>query len=244
MTGTRMKRAAFDATVTATEGDEGQFEALVAVFGNVDSQGDIIDPGAFVKTIASWEASGLPIPVIWSHMWEDPFAHLGETVKAEEVAEGLKITGQLDLTNPTAMQVYKLLKARRVVQWSFVASSPDGGYAYETLPDGSTVCHLKELELIEVGPTLRGANTETTVISIKSDMAAMEALVSKEGRVLAQMHVETLKSVHEQLGGIITAVEKTSPPGAAEEKEASASAGAFSISKALLALSKTKGGSE
>lgn len=244
----RIKRAAFDATVVATDTGDGTFEAIVAVFGNVDSQGDIIDPGAFTKSLADWEARGMPIPVIWSHMWEDPFAHIGETTKGEEVEAtgtlpaGLKIAGALDLTNPTGAQVYKLLKAGRVNQWSFVAFSPDGGYAYETLEDGTTVCHLKELELIEVGPTLRGANTDTQVISIKS---GIDELIAKEGRVLAQKHVDTLVSIQTQLGEIVTAVQKTSPPGDGtdEEKQASEDSGAFAISKALLALSKTKGGS-
>lgn len=236
----KLKRAAFDATVTVPDGsEEGVFEALVAVFGNVDSQGDVIDPGAFVDTLAEWVAKDDPIPVIWSHMWEDPFAHLGEVLEAEETAEGLWIKGQLDLTNPTAMQVYKLLKRRRVTQWSFVAQCPDGGWTLVSQEDGSVVCHLQKLDLIEVGPTLRGANTETTLISIKSELDGL--LVEKEGRVLAQKHVDTLKTIESQLAEIITAVDKASPPDAdEEEKKASELPGPFVLpavrAKAIAAL--------
>lgn len=226
MTGARMKRAAFDATATVTDAGDGTFEALVAVFGNVDSQGDVIDPGAFTSTLAAWAAKGQPIPIVWSHMWEDPFAHLGGVVKAEQTDAGLKISGALDLGNPTADQVYKLMKSGRVTQFSFVASSPEGGYGFETLEDGTTVCHLKELDLIEVGPTLRGANVETALLSIKSGDSL-------------------LHTIHDQLAVLVGAVQKTSPPGdGKEETEASGTPGASSISKARLALSKTKGGSK
>src|SRR4051812_39383926 len=44
--------------------DAGTFEATVAVFNNVDKGGDRILPGAFEKTLAQWQASGDPIPVI------------------------------------------------------------------------------------------------------------------------------------------------------------------------------------
>ena len=59
--------AKFDATaaglehksfVTATDaGSAGQFEALVAVFNNIDKGGDRIVPGAFTKTLAEWHAA-------------------------------------------------------------------------------------------------------------------------------------------------------------------------------------------
>lgn len=213
----RMKRAAFSATATVPDASgDGAFEALVAVFGNVDSQGDIIDAGAFTKTLAGWEAKGQPIPIVWSHMWEDPFAHLGGVIKAEETEAGLKISGQLDLDNPTAAQVFKLMKAGRVTQFSFVASSPEDGYSLETLADGSSVVHLKELDLIEVGPTLRGANTETALISIKADI---DALVAKDGDTLAA----SLTHIKDQLTEVLGAVTKASPPGDGDEDTSKAS---------------------
>src|SRR3954452_22350002 len=56
---------------------EGQFVAIVSVFGNEDSMGDIVRPGAFTSTLQDWADSGDPIPVIWSHDWDAPFAHIG-----------------------------------------------------------------------------------------------------------------------------------------------------------------------
>lgn len=218
----RMKIAAFDAVATVPDdAEEGHFDALVAVFGNVDSQGDIVDPGAFTDTLAEWQAKGQPIPVIWSHEWEDPFSHIGGCT-AVETEKGLQVSADLDMSNPTAAQIYKLLKSGRVSQFSFVARAMEGGWSLETQDDGTIVSHLSKLDLIEVGPTLRGANTETQLLSIKS---AADALIAKE----SDIDIDALKTVHAQLGGIIQTIEKTSPPGEEENNEASEESGAFSL---------------
>lgn len=237
----KIKVAAFSAVATVNdESGTGEFTALVAVFGNVDYQGDIIEPGAFKDTIAEWEAKGLPIPVIWSHDWEDPFSHIGGVTKAQETADGLQIDGVLDLSNPTAAQVYKLMKSGRVVQFSFVARAAEGGWALESQEDGSVVSRLTKLDLIEVGPTLRGANPDTQLISIKS---ATEAL---DYRGLATTHLDTIKSIHDHLGEIITLAEKkASAPADGEEEEGHQTSHheELTTAKALLALSTMEGGS-
>lgn len=199
-------RKAFDATATIPDTEDGTFTAIVSVFGNVDSQGDVVDRGAFTDTLATWQAKGQPIPVIWSHDWANPFSHIGGVQSAVETEKGLQVTGQLDLDNPTAAQVYKLMKSGRVNQFSFVAKVADGGFALEQRDDGTVVNHLTKLDLYEVGPTLRGANSETQLVSIKS---ATDMLTTKEGRVLAQKHVGVLRDIHAKLGDIIAAVDKT-----------------------------------
>ena len=70
--------------------EEGQFKAIVSVFGNVDVVGDVVMPGAFENDLKRWEDSGDSMPVIWSHDWSDPFSHIGEVLKAEEVEAGLR----------------------------------------------------------------------------------------------------------------------------------------------------------
>src|SRR5690606_6152667 len=85
----------FDAKVKAVGKADGlaehQFEAIVSVFGNQASVGDVVVRGAFADDLKAWEESGDPIPVIWSHSWADPFSHIGHVVKAEETDVGLKI---------------------------------------------------------------------------------------------------------------------------------------------------------
>lgn len=142
----------------------GTFEAVVSVFGNVDLVGDRVVKGAFAKSLQDWKASGDPIPVIWSHDWANPEAHVGAVNPADavETDQGLLVKGALDVGKPFAAQVYDLLKARRVREFSFAYDVVDEAKA----SDGAN--ELLELSLIEVGPTLKGANPATQLVGVKS----------------------------------------------------------------------------
>lgn len=162
-------------------GKTGRFEAVVSVFGNVDLQGDRVQPGAFSKSISNWRAKGDPIPAIWSHDWANPFAHFGysdpndveevtSSGKAGTIEGGLRVIGQADVGpggaalpgKEFAKQVYDLLDERRVTEWSF---------AYDVIREqraADKANDLLELGLIEYGPTLKGANPDTFTIGVKA----------------------------------------------------------------------------
>jgi HK97 family phage prohead protease len=144
---------------------EGQFEAIVSVFGNVDLYGEVVMPGAFTDTLAEWKASGDPIPVLWSHQMSDPDSHIGVVLAAEERTEGLWVRGQLDLDAAKAKQVYRLLKGRRVKQFSFAYDVIEGAMGER---DGEPVYELRKLALHETGPCLLGANPDTELLDVKS----------------------------------------------------------------------------
>lgn len=163
--------------------DEGTFEAIVAAY-NLDSVGDKITPGAFADTLAQWKATGDPIPVLWSHMSQDPDYHIGQVLEAEERPEGLWVKARIDTEPGTkAAQVYKLLKGRRVTQFSFAYDVEEGAWVDQK--DGEGYYELRKLRLYEVGPTLIGANQATELLDVKSaDGATMRIAV--EGASAAQ----------------------------------------------------------
>ncbi|WP_405848146.1 HK97 family phage prohead protease [Streptomyces niveus] len=191
---------------------EGQFTALVSVFGNEDSVGDVVRPGAFTETLEEWAAKQDPIPVIWSHAWGDPFAHVGTVVKAVETLQGLEVTGQIDDldSNPTAAQVYRLLKGRRVTQFSFAYDVSEGAWVSDDEHKWGGYYELRRLKLHEVGPCLVGANQETELLAAK---AAGIARGLKAGRVLSQSNFTTLTSAYESIGEVLAAAtpEKAKP---------------------------------
>jgi HK97 family phage prohead protease len=160
------------------EPDEpGSFNALVSVFGNVDYGGDRVMPGAFTKSLAKWQEAGDPIPVIWNHQWENPLAHIGKVDPSEaiESEDGLAVKGVLDLDNDFARQVHRLLAERRVKELSF-------GYNVVDSEQKDGANNLIELDLIEVGPTLKGMNPATQLLAVKSYSLAE----SKAGQALIQ----------------------------------------------------------
>ncbi|MFD5656925.1 HK97 family phage prohead protease [Streptomyces hirsutus] len=193
---------------------EGQFVALVSVFNNEDTYGDVVRPGAFTETLAAWTAKGDDIPVIWAHQWSDPFAHIGHVVKATETLQGLEVTGQIDDLdeNETAAQVYRLLKGRRVTQFSFAYDVPNGGGAWVKDDDHrwGGYYELRQLDLHEVGPCLLGVNRETELLAAK---AARLASGAKAGRVLSQANYDRLTAAHESIGEVLAAAtpEKARP---------------------------------
>jgi uncharacterized protein len=196
---------------------EGEFIAIVSVFGNEDSMGDVIKHGAFAQVLAEWKASGDPIPVIWAHKWSDPFAHIGVTVESEEIPEGLKIRGRIEDmdTNPTAKHVHGLLKGRRIKQFSFAYEVGEGGWVQTDDLDNHPWGEYYEIrrfsKLFEVGPCLVGANQETDLLAAKASDFAHRA---KAGRVLSQSNYDALASAHASIGDVLAAAtpEKTRHP--------------------------------
>lgn len=196
-----MKTKSFAARIksvgTKDDEDSGEFEALVSVFGNVDHYGEVVMPGAFKATLADWKDRGDPIPVIWSHQWANPFAHIGTLRSAEETEKGLLVKGFISpeerAVNPTAAQVYSLLKTRRVTQFSFGFDVEDAGEGERSDADGqkSYVYELRALKLHEVGPCLLGVNPDTELLGTKGHdeparpKATLEDVLDLQRQILA-----------------------------------------------------------
>ncbi|AJT42416.1 HK97 family phage prohead protease [Psychromicrobium lacuslunae] len=198
---------------------DGTFEAIVSVFGNIDSYGDVVAKGAFAATLADWATKGDPIPVVWSHDSPDPFSHIGTVTEASETDTGLLVKAQLDLDNPKAAQVYKLLKGRRVTQFSFAYSVMDSG---PTEIDGVKATELRALKLYEVGPTLVGANQDTELLSVKSELLGAINGV-KAGRVLSAKNAELVNNTITALDAAKTALKTLLDAATSDEGKASAS---------------------
>lgn len=194
--------------VGAADGlEEGEFLALVSVFGNVDSMGDVVVQGAFVDDLKAWAEKGDPIPVVWSHDWRDPFAHLGPVVKADEVHEGeggggLLVKGRIEdlAENPKAAQVYRLLKGRRVTQFSFAYDIIESGWVKREGEDRE-VYELRKLHIFEVGPCLVGANQETELLAAKAEQLGRH--FKAPGVSLAPSEVKQLERAQADLAAIL-----------------------------------------
>lgn len=160
-----------------TPGDvKGRVEAIVSVFGNVDLGGDRVVKGAFAKSIERWKSTGTPVPVIFNHEWGNLWSHIGATVDLQETEKGLKAIYDLDVDdNPAAAQVYRLMKRGSLKEHSFAYTVND------SKPGKGGATDLLDLEIIEVGPTLKGMNPDTEVLAVKSALEAVTVAHEKAG---------------------------------------------------------------
>lgn len=141
--------------------DDGQFEGYASVFGNEDTHGDIVEKGAFRKTIR--ESKG-QIPILWQH---DPYEPIGESLEMEEDEHGLRTRGQIVLDTQRGAEAYALMKRTKAFRGLSI------GYQtvkreIENLDDGKVVRRLKELKLWEYSLVTFPANTLAVVGNVKT----------------------------------------------------------------------------
>jgi HK97 family phage prohead protease len=141
--------------------EDGTFSGLAAVYNNVDLGGDVIEPGAFAKTIADNNGE---VPILWQHNADEPIG-MG---KVTDGPDGLKIEGTLFVAeSDVAKKAYGLMK-RGVLKGLSI------GYdaVQKTIKDG--IRHLNELKLWEVSTVTFPMNTRALVSAVKSDADLLE----------------------------------------------------------------------
>jgi HK97 family phage prohead protease len=130
-----------------------------AVFGNVDRQGDVIEPGAFTN-LDEFVSSGW---IAWSHRMEAmPVAF---PVEAEQDPSGLVVIAEWH-TSPEAVAcrtvVQERLKAGKSCPASIGYTVSDEAYEKQ---DGRMIRRLKALSLYECSVCNLAANPAAAVIS-------------------------------------------------------------------------------
>lgn len=220
-----MLHKTFTAKAEATA-NAGEFTALVSAFGNEDSQGDVIQKGAFSKSLGEWAAKGRPIPVVWAHQFHDPENFLGQYTAAKETDAGLELTGQMDMSHPKAARVHDLMQKGLIVEFSISGMVRDFEVIEKDGDQGGWFpgMTIKDIDLWEAGPCFKGANPATELLSIKSL------------DVLARADLPTLRKAHDRLGSMIAAAEQEALPAEPTEPAAPAAEKASALTPAVRAL--------
>ena len=157
--------------------DEGaqamSFTGYGAVFGNVDSYGDVIEAGAFSKFLADVKSGNQPWPAMLSQhggwqMSAEDMTPIGVWTDFAEDGHGLKVTGQLADT-PRGLEMYKLMKmsprpASDGMSIGYIAKE----WEPRSKPEDPKR-KLKRIDLIEVSMVTRPANGKARVESVKND---------------------------------------------------------------------------
>ena len=147
--------------------EKGAVEAVFSVYNNLDSDGDVVIPGAIKSGFKDNQ-----VPMVFAHKWDQP---IGKGVIETDDDKAI-FKGSFFMGTEAGKEAYNLAKEMGDLQeWSFGFRIND----YEVAPftkDGSDEVdarYLKDLEVFEVSPVLVGANRETYTLAIKSGEEAI-----------------------------------------------------------------------
>lgn len=135
---------------------DGYFEGYAAVFENVDRGMDVIQRGAFAKSLGS----GRKVKLLWQH---DMGSVIGVLVELREDERGLYVKGRLLADVRKGAEALSLLRAGAIdgisIGYRVVQATKEGG---------GSVRRLLEVDLYEVSLVTMPMNELATVTDVKS----------------------------------------------------------------------------
>ena len=140
--------------------EDGTIEGYGSVFGVKDSYADIIQKGAFEKSIkAHKEQKSMPA-LLWQHDAAQP---IGVWTDMTEDAKGLRLKGKLAMDTVKGKEAHALLKMGAINGLSIGFMTKQSKYDEKT-----EIRTLTEVELWEVSLVTFPANTKARVTQVKS----------------------------------------------------------------------------
>ena len=166
--------------------EEGIFSGYGAVFENVDSGGDIIEPGAFAKALAAgWER--VKIPALHNDCW----LPIGKPLELREDEKGLFLKAKISDTSMG--KDIKILLKDGVLNELSIGYEP---VVFEF--DQAGIRHLKEVDLWEVSVVTWAMNPEAVITDYKSATEEIRREL-KEGRKISDARLKSLKQVSQSM---------------------------------------------
>lgn len=207
-----LEKKSFPFEIKATD-ENGTFEGYASVFGNVDSYGDVIEQGAFTKTI---QENKNRIKVLWNH---DTYSPIGVPLMMSEDNHGLHVKAKISMTT-LGKDVHQLIKDGVVTEMSI---------GYNTIKDEwdqiAKVRRLKELKLWEFSPVTFAANDQAGITGVKNVDNRLEQTLSflnnelKAGKVLSDKNKTLVEQCVEMLKSLLQANEAAKSTSMFEEAD-------------------------
>jgi len=178
--------------------DDGEFSGYAAVFGNVDSGGDIIEKGAFAKTIVEDFSR---IKILSQHnSYELP---IGKPLELREDEKGLYIRGKISDTQ-AGRDVRTLLKDGVLAELSIGYDATN----YDV--DATGIRHLKEIKLWEVSIVTWAMNDQAQIDGVKSLMEKLKS-EAKSGRI-SRSRMDALRLFISMANELANILDPADPP--------------------------------
>jgi HK97 family phage prohead protease len=177
---------------------KGIVQGYFSAFGNTDSHGDVMLPGAFAKSIAENGPNGTDrIAHLYLHDSERP---IGKLLRLEEDATGLLFESKMSKTQ-LGQDVLTMYEEGIIKEHSVGFFSVRDKYTeLRDEEDKISGYEFQEVKLLEGSSVVWGANSQTPVTSIKSDdniLARIDELEQFVRNTAASD--ETVKSLLEEI---------------------------------------------
>jgi HK97 family phage prohead protease len=159
------------------EQETGLITGYASVFNVRDSQGDIIVPGAFLRSLADWRRQGRFPALLWQH---DPRQPVGVITDLVEDARGLMLRARLALGSEAGREAWALVQAGAVdgLSIGFRTVRAERGR------DGTR--QIQDVALWEVSLVTFPANGAARIASMKAALMASVRGLAQGLRAAAQ----------------------------------------------------------
>jgi HK97 family phage prohead protease len=156
------------------EADDGEliFEGLASTW-ELDLGGDVIQRGAFARTLDHWRGSKKIIPLLDQHQYGSVRAVVGKLLDAKETEAGLYTRWQM-LDSDDGREVYQRIKG------GYIDGLSIGYRVIGEAPVKDGVRYIKEVALEEVSAVIWPMNPGARIMAVKAAMAKLSDEERKE----------------------------------------------------------------
>jgi HK97 family phage prohead protease len=155
--------------------EEGKFQGYLSVFNNIDAGGDLVEPGAFKRTLRGNKA----FPLGWSHSFQEPKQVIG-TFHAKEDNFGLLMDGKFFMDQSGGKEAHGVTKqlyeagvkiglsiGYKAMQWEMDEKAKQ------------TIRRLKEVQLFEGSLTLFPMNDQALIQAVKDNLQQKPLIITR-----------------------------------------------------------------
>ena len=190
--------------------EDGNFSGYASIFGNKDLGNDIVQRGAFLKSLGKKRPK--QIKMLFQHKTDEP---IGIYKKITEDENGLYVEGQLALGTQRGREVHELMKMGAIDGLSIGYKMDSDGYEWNNRGDKRK---LKEIDLMEISAVTFPMNpkarirkvkgTEITIREWEEVLREVAGLSRTESKIAAKAVIKALgqRDVEEDKPEIINAI--------------------------------------
>jgi hypothetical protein len=174
--------------------EEGRFEGYASIFGNKDLGGDVVQEGAFRKSLGRRKPK--QVKMLMQHKTDMP---IGVYDKIKEDENGLKVEGRLALGTQLGKEAYELLKMGALDGLSIGYKADPKKQVYD---ERKRKRYLKEVDLMEISLVTFPMNPKAQITAVKAcdrTIRDWEKFLRDEGGLSRSQSKVASKAMHNSL---------------------------------------------